>query len=100
VHGAWGLGLGRGVDPPHQSQGGAQVAAPAPRAVRCGGRHDAAGEYHTPAGAFVRLRPRAAASTSLRPQFELILGDATVRMPAGFDPAELHSSVQILATLR
>ena len=35
-----------------------------------------------------------------RPPIELILGAATVRLPAGFDPAELHSIVQILATLR
>ena len=31
---------------------------------------------------------------------ELSLGAATVRLPAGFDPAELHSIVQILAALR
>jgi hypothetical protein len=36
----------------------------------------------------------------LRPPIELILNDATVRLPAGFDPAELHSIVQILATFR
>lgn len=35
-----------------------------------------------------------------RPPIELILGAATVRLPAGFDPAELHSIVQVLAALR
>lgn len=54
----------------------------------------------TPANLAVRPRSRVAASTTLRPPIELILGDATVRLPAGFDPAELHSIVQILATLR
>ena len=35
-----------------------------------------------------------------RPPIELILGAATVRLPAGFDPAELHSIVQVLGALR
>ena len=40
--------------------------------------------------------PRAAT----RPPIELTLAGATVRLPAGFDPQELRSVVQILATLR
>ena len=35
-----------------------------------------------------------------RPPIEISLGAAIVRLPAGFDPAELHSIVQILATLQ
>lgn len=35
-----------------------------------------------------------------RPPIELTLAGATVRLPAGFDPHELRSVVQILATLR
>jgi transposase-like protein len=35
-----------------------------------------------------------------RPPTELILNGATVRLPAGFDPAELRSIVQILAARR
>ena len=35
-----------------------------------------------------------------RPPIELILGAATVRLPAGFDPVELHSIVQVLGALR
>lgn len=35
-----------------------------------------------------------------RPPIELILEAATLRLPAGFDPAELRSIVQILAALR
>ena len=35
-----------------------------------------------------------------RPAIELSLAGATVRLPAGFDPAELRSIVQILAALR
>ena len=35
-----------------------------------------------------------------RTPIELSLAGATVRLPAGFDPAELRSIVQILATLR
>ncbi len=40
--------------------------------------------------------PRAAT----RSPIELTLAGATVRLPAGFDPQELRSVVQILATLR
>ena len=35
-----------------------------------------------------------------RPPIELTLAGATVRVPAGFDPQELRSVVQILAALR
>ena len=35
-----------------------------------------------------------------RPPIELTLAGATVRVPAGFDPQELRSIVQILAALR
>ncbi len=35
-----------------------------------------------------------------RPPIELTLAGATVRLPAGFDPHELRSVVQILAALR
>ncbi|TAM36956.1 MAG: hypothetical protein EPN61_15315 [Burkholderiaceae bacterium] len=35
-----------------------------------------------------------------RSPIELILNDATVRLPAGFDPAELRSIVQILVARR
>jgi len=35
-----------------------------------------------------------------RPAIELTLAGATVRVPAGFDPHELRSIVQILAALR
>ena len=38
--------------------------------------------------------------SSSRAPIELVLNDATVRLPAGFDPVELHSIVQILAALR
>ncbi len=44
-----------------------------------------------------RMHPTLAAA---RPPIELSLGAATVRLPAGFDPQELHSIVQILAALR
>jgi transposase-like protein len=54
----------------------------------------------TPTSVAVRPMPRVAASTTPRPPIELILSDATVRLPAGFDPAELHSIVQILVALR
>ncbi len=54
----------------------------------------------TPASLAVRPRSGVAASTTPRPPIELILGNATVRLPAGFDAAELRSIVQILATLR
>jgi transposase len=53
-----------------------------------------------PASVAVNPRPRVPASTAPRAPIELILNDATVRLPAGFDPAELHSIVQILAALR
>ena len=48
----------------------------------------------------VRPRPRSPESTAQRAPVELILGDATVRLPAGFDPSELRSIVQVLAALR
>ena len=59
----------------------------------------------------VRLQPDAVVpnprprSTGLpvpgpRPPIELILQDATVRLPSGFDPLELRSIVQILVALR
>jgi transposase-like protein len=48
----------------------------------------------------VRPRPRVDAPTAPRAPIELILGEAIVRLPAGFDSAELHSIVQILAALR
>ena len=35
-----------------------------------------------------------------RPPIELTLAGATLRLPAGFDPTELRSIVQILAALR
>ena len=35
-----------------------------------------------------------------RPPIELVLQDATVRLPGGFDPMELRSIVQILAAFR
>ena len=35
-----------------------------------------------------------------RPSIEVSLGSATIRLPVGFDPAELRSIVQILAALR
>jgi transposase len=53
-----------------------------------------------PASVAVRPRPRVAASPTPCPPIELILGDAIVRLPAGFEPAELHSIVQILAARR
>ena len=58
----------------------------------------------------VSIEPSAAAVTpkpgmnptlaAARPPIELSLAGATVRLPAGFDPAELRSIVQILAALR
>lgn len=54
----------------------------------------------TPANVAVNPRPRVPASPAPRPPIELILTDATVRLPAGFDLAELLSIVQILAALR
>ena len=54
-----------------------------------------------PAVVTVAPRPRVSSTKAQsRPSIELILNDATVRLPAGFDPAELHSIVQILAALR
>jgi transposase len=47
--------------------------------------------------------PRSAMHTTrgaARPPIELTLAGATVRVPAGFDPQELRSIVQILAALR
>lgn len=43
---------------------------------------------------------RAAARVAARAPIELTLAGATVRVPAGFDPHELRSIVQILAALR
>jgi transposase-like protein len=54
----------------------------------------------TPAHVAVRPSPRVAASAMPRAPIELILGDAIMRLPAGFDPAEVHSIVQILAAPR
>jgi hypothetical protein len=54
----------------------------------------------SPASVAVTPIPRVAAATTPHPPIELILRDATVRLPAGFDPAELHSIVQILAARR
>ena len=54
----------------------------------------------TPASVAVSPRPRLLVAAAPRAPIELILNDATVRLPAGFDPAELHSIVQILAALR
>ena len=58
----------------------------------------------------VSIEPAAAAVTpksgmnstlaAERAPIELSLAGATVRLPAGFDPAELRSIVQILAALR
>lgn len=58
----------------------------------------------------VSIEPAAAADTpkpgmnpthaAARPPIELSLAGVTVRLPAGFDPAELRSIVQILAALR
>jgi transposase len=48
----------------------------------------------------VAPKPRSPESTAQCAPIELILGDATVRLPAGFDPSELCSIVQVLATLR
>ena len=50
--------------------------------------------------AFPRPARMHTALAATRPPIELSLGAATVRLPAGFDPAELHSIVQILAALR
>lgn len=54
-----------------------------------------------PASVAVNPRPRVSAvSTATGSPIEVVLHDATVRLPAGFDPAELRSIVQILAALR
>lgn len=53
-----------------------------------------------PASVTVTPQSRVPASTAPRAPIELSLNDATVRLPAGFDPAELHCIVQILAALR
>lgn len=47
-----------------------------------------------------RPRPRSPELIAQPAPIELILGDATVRLPAGFDLAELRSIVQVLAALR
>ena len=49
----------------------------------------------TRSGGAMNTTPRAQ-----RPPIELSLAGATVRVPAGFDPQELRSIVQILAALR
>ena len=49
----------------------------------------------TRSGGAMNATPRAQ-----RPPIELSLAGATVRVPAGFDPQELRSIVQILAALR
>jgi transposase len=54
----------------------------------------------SPASVTVTPKSRVPASTAPCPPIELILRDVTVRLPAGFDPAELHSIVQILAARR
>ena len=51
-----------------------------------------------PSPALKRRAPTAPAMA--RAPIELNLAGATVRLPAGFDPQELRSIVQILATLR
>ena len=54
-----------------------------------------------PAAATVTPKPGMDLSvTAERAPIELSLAGATVRLPAGFDPAELRSIVQILAALR
>ena len=45
-------------------------------------------------------RGKTPARGATRPPIELTLAGATVRLPAGFDPQELRSIVQILAPLR
>lgn len=47
-----------------------------------------------------RKAPMQATLGAARPAIELSMAGATVRLPAGFDPAELRSIVQILAALR
>lgn len=55
-----------------------------------------------PAAVVANPKPRSMAmpQTGPRQPIELILNEATVRLPVGFDPMELHSIVQILAALR
>lgn len=48
----------------------------------------------------IRKAPAQVTLGAARPAIELSLAGATVRLPAGFDPAELRSIVQILAVLR
>ena len=52
------------------------------------------------ASVVTRKAPMQATLGAARPPIEMSLAGATVRLPAGFDPAELRSIVQILATLR
>lgn len=73
--------------PRHRGQAGTALATMLPVTI-------------APGPVAMNPRPRVPVSTTPRPPIELILGDATVRLPAGFDPAELHSIVQVLATLR
>lgn len=47
-----------------------------------------------------RKAPAQVTRGAARPAIELSLAGATVRLPAGFDSAELRSIVQILAALR
>ncbi len=47
-----------------------------------------------------RKAPMQVTRGAARPAIELSLAGATVRLPAGFDPAELRCIVQILAALR
>ena len=54
----------------------------------------------TSASPAVAPKPRSPESMAQCAPIELILGDATVRLPAGFDPSELRSIMQVLATLR
>jgi transposase len=54
----------------------------------------------TPEQVAVNPGPRVPVPGKACASIEVILNDATVRLPAGFDPAELHSIVRILAALR
>ncbi len=73
--------------PRHRGQAGTALASMVPVNI-------------APTPVAMNARPRVPVSKALRPPIELILNDVTVRLPAGFDPAELHSIVQILAALR
>ena len=73
--------------PRHRGQAGAALATMLPVTI-------------APGPVAMNPRSRVPVSTTTRPPIELMLGAATVRLPAGFDPAELHSIVQVLATLR